>query len=176
MQDASGRRSEVMPGPGGGGTEFLRTFTYTGMSLTLPSGKQQIEQALASQSAVDRIHAIDLLAAYVRLARQPNVDEAVKTAAASLPAEIDRLRHDPSAPVAAWAGYMSARLSAPAAQPAIVTEMSRSADWSTRQLASDLANDADPDVKAVAASITELTEVPTTEPTTEPATQPATQP
>jgi tetratricopeptide (TPR) repeat protein len=192
MQDASGRRSEVMPGPGGGGAEFLRTFTYMGMSLTLPSGKQQIEQALASQSAVDRIHAIDLLAAYIRLARQPNVDEAVKAAAASLPAEIDRLRHDPSAPVAAWAGYVSARLSAPAAQPAIVTEMSKSADWSTRllsmlaagsmpaaqqrQLASDLASDADPDVKAVAASITDLTQEPISEPTTTPATEPTTEP
>ena len=192
MQDASGRRGGVLPGPGGGGAEFLRTFTYTGISLTLPSGKQQIEQALASQNATDRIHAIDLLAAYVRLARQPNVDPAVKAAAANLPAQINQLRHDPSAPVAAWAGYVSARLSAPEAQPAIVSEMSKSADWSTRllamlaagslppaqqrQLASDLANDADPDVKAVAASITELTQEPISEPTTAPATEPTTEP
>lgn len=169
--------SGVVPGPGGVSVNFLRTAVQVGLPIGNPNGKKQLDAALASKSPLDRLHAADVMAAYVRLAeRQGNADESLKKLAADLPSRIDKLRADASPAVAAWAGYLVAAASPAARQEAVAAEMAKSADWSARllslfvegpnqrQIATALANDADATVKAAALATTELLESPATQP------------
>jgi tetratricopeptide (TPR) repeat protein len=181
----------VMPGPAGASSPFSRSVLYSGVLLSQPSGKKQIDAALASTSAADRIRALDILAGYVRLAGREGMSEDLKKdlekLVADLPQSIARLRSDSSPLVGGWASYLSATLAAGDVQANAASEMSRSPDWATRllslfvpgssqrEVATRLAKE-DPDatVKSAATATIELLEQAATQPSSQPAsTQPA---
>ena len=175
--------SGVAPGPGGFSGSFARSALQTGISLGSVTGKRMLDEQIASSVAINRLRALDLMAAYVRLARRPEAGDDLKKATADLPQTIARLRSDSSPIVAAWASYISALLAEGSQKNGIAQEMSRSPDWTTRLLsllivgeeqkaiASRLANE-DPDatVKADASATAEMLQQAATQPA---ATQPA---
>ena len=69
--DPASKQEQMIAGPGGAASNFYSTFTYVGLPLLLPSGKKQIDDVLVSTSPVDKLHVIDLLAAYFRLCNIP---------------------------------------------------------------------------------------------------------
>lgn len=180
----------VVPGPAGAAANFSRTMVYIGLPITTPAGRKQIDAGLASANPLDKLRALDLAAAYVRVAARPDADESLRKAVADLPQAIEKLRKDASPQVSAWANYLAAMTAKPDQQAAIVSEMAGSADWTTRllslfsaaslpeasrkEIASRLAqNDPDATVKAAAAATSVLLEHPATQPTTQPTTEPA---
>lgn len=181
----------AVSGPGGTAISFYRTFAYAGVPLTLPSGQHTLEDWLTSGSPVQKIHAADLLAAYLRLARESNADEATKKLATGLPVDLNKLRHDSVPMVSCWASYVSAGMAtSPQEGQKIAAEMASSPQWSARllsllaggarpaserkQVAQRLANDPDPIVKSAAEAMLEWAEeMPEQTPqTTQPATRP----
>lgn len=166
LRDLTSRQEFAMPGPGGQAANFFRTFTYAGVPLTLPSGQQTL-QSWMTGSAVQKIHAADLIAAYLVSARKPGADAATKKAAEDLPAQLAKLRRDPAPLVSGWADFVAAGLAQTADEAhAIADRMAASPQWSTRllsllaggarpaamrkQIATRLANDPDPTVKSAA--------------------------
>jgi hypothetical protein len=182
------------PAAGGVAIGFDRTFTYAGVPLSLPSGQQTLRDAMATGSAVQKIHTADLLESYIRLSRKPNADDSQKKLAADLPADLTKLRGDADPLVSGWTSYVSAGLAAtPDEAGTMATQMAASPQWSTRLLslvaggarpaamrrviAAKLANDPDPTVKSAAAAMVEWIDAmpPETPPVTQPATAPAAQ-
>jgi len=195
VRDRTTGQEVGVPGPGGAAINFFRTFTYAGVPLSLPSGQQALRDSLASGSAVQKIHTVDLLDAYIRQARRPSADDAQRKLAADLPADLAKLRSDSMPLVSGWANYVSAGLAeTPDEAGKIAAQMAASPQWSTRllsllaggarpvamrkQVAAKLANDADPIVKSAAAAMVEWIDEmpPEAPPTTQPATAPATVP
>jgi hypothetical protein len=194
LRDQSTHQEVAVPGPGGSAVNFFRTFTYAGVPLSTGTGQQTLQGWIVSTSAVQRIHAADLISAYTMLARKPDADDATKKAAADLPAQLAKLRSDPMPLVSGWANYVSAGMAAKADEAnSIADGMASSPQWSTRllsllaggarpaamrkQIATRLANDPDPTVKSAAAAMIEWIDQvpeqsnPTSQPTTEPAAQ-----
>lgn len=192
LVDRTNGREIAVPGPGGTAVNFFRTFTYTGVPLSLQGGQRTLADWMASTSAVQKIHAVDLIAAEIELARKPRADDAQKKLAADLPAKLDKLRHDPMPLVAGWANFVASALAdSPQEAQKIASDMSQSPQWTTRllsvlaggarpaelrrQVAARLSNDPDPTVKAAASAMAEwINEMPaqitdTTQPTTMPA-------
>ena len=183
-------RDGVAPGAGGEINHYARTVVYSGVPLTEPRGAKMLDAALAANSPLDRLAALDLMAGYVQLARDPKADPSLRQPATEYVQDISRLRTDPSPPVAAWASYLLATLYGGDQQDRVITEMTESKDPTTRllalfaaqalpparqkQLASDLLQgDQDPVVKEAAAAALELASDAATRPTTQPATEPA---
>jgi hypothetical protein len=176
--------SGTAPGPGGFAGGFSRSIVQTGIPLGSASGKKMLDDALASSAAGDRLRALDVLSAYIRLSRRPDAPEELKKVVADLPQTIARLRADASPAIGAWASYLSAILSSGTQQNGIAEEMSKSSDWTTRLLsllvdgenqkaiAARLSGE-DPDatVKAAASATIEMLQQAATQPA---ATQPAT--
>lgn len=191
LVDRTNGNEIAVPGPGGTDVNFFRTFTYTGAPLSLQQGQNTLASWMGG-SAIQKIHAADLIAAEIQLARKPKADDAQKKLAADLPAKLDKLRHDPAPLVSAWANYVAAGI-ATSDQEAqkIASDMSQSPQVTTRllsvlaggarpaalrrEVAARLSNDPDPTVKAAATAMAEwINETPAqiTE-TTQPATRPA---
>jgi tetratricopeptide (TPR) repeat protein len=191
LADRTNGQEVAVPGPAGTAINFYRTFTYTGVPLSLPGGQRTLQAWMTSTSAVQKIHAVDLLAAEIRLARKPGAEDAQKKLAADLPAQLDKLRQDPIPTVSAWASYVAAGLAADSQEAQkIASDMSQSPQWTTRllsvlaggarpaelrrQVASRLSNDPAPVVKAAASAMAEwISQMPsqvtdTTRPTTLP--------
>jgi hypothetical protein len=179
--------SGVLPGPAGLSSSFGRSVLYSGVLLTQPTGKKAIDAALESTDPADRLRALDVLAAYISAADRQGATEELKKLVADLPQSIARMRTNASPAVAGWASYLAAILASGEAQGAIVGEMSRSTDWTTRLLsllvpgpsqrevaARLAAGDPDATVKSTAAATVEFLEQAATQPASQPAaTQPA---
>jgi tetratricopeptide (TPR) repeat protein len=179
--------SGVLPGPAGLSSSFGRSVLYSGVLLTQPTGKKAIDAALESNDPADRLRALDVLAAYISAADRQGATEELKKLVADLPQSITRMRTNASPAVAGWASYLAATLASGEAQGAIVGEMSRSTDWTTRLLsllvpgpsqrevaARLAAGDPDATVKSTATATVEFLEQAATQPTSQPAaTQPA---
>ena len=178
----------MLPGPAGLSSSFGRSVLYSGVLLTQPTGKKAIDAALESNDPADRLRALDVLAAYISAADRQGATEELKKLVADLPQSIARMRTNASPAVAGWASYLAATLASGEAQSAIVSEMSRATDWTTRLLSllvpEDLLNEkwrrgwpaGDPDatVKSTAAATVEFLEQAATQPASQPAaTQPA---
>lgn len=190
--DPTTRQEFALAGPGGSVGDFLRTFTYSGVPITNPGGQKTLQDWMTSSSPVQKIHAIDLMAAYLALAQKPNTDAAIKKAAADLPAKLKAMRNDPLPLVSGWASFVSAGVAKSANDAHQIADvMASSPQWSTRllsllaggarpaamrkQIATRLANDSDPTVKSAANAMIEWIDQmpeqsnPTSRPTTEPA-------
>jgi tetratricopeptide (TPR) repeat protein len=171
-RDPSTNEGFVSAGPGGQRVNFNRTFTYKGIPVLLPSGKRDFDEASASKDPVDRLHAIDVLAGYQRMALLPGTEDSVRQAAASLQANVASMRKDPSPMVAGWASYLAAAMAGGEERAKIVAEMAASPDWATRllslfagdslpiarqkEIATGLLNDSDATVKSAAAATIEV--------------------
>lgn len=183
----------VVPGAGGLANTFSRTFSYAGVQLGLASAKKKLDAAISSSSPAERMRALDLLAAFVRLGAKPEADESLKKAVADFPGAIEKARSDSSPAVAAWAGYLWASMAPDEQKEKVVHDMIGAADWRVRlagvlaaafvppdleqQAIAPLAEtDADATVKAIAAAALELLTHPSTQPTTAPVSQPTTAP
>lgn len=192
LVDPTSRQEFAVPGPGGSVGNFLRTFTYSGVPITSQAGQKTLQDWMTSSSPVQKIHAIDLMAAYLALAQKPTTDAATRKAAADLPPKLKAMRSDPLPLVSGWASFVSAGV-AKSANDAhqIADAMASSPQWSTRllsllaggarpaamrkQIASRLTNDPDPAVKSAADAMIEwIDEMPEeSNPTSQPATRPA---
>ena len=171
----------AFPAPGGISATFDRTCVYVGMPVGTPQGRKQLEAMLASAAAVDRMHAADVIAGVNRVAGAKDASPEVKKLAAELNASLGKLRGDSSAPVAAWASYLSATTDPAGQGGAVAADMAKSGDWATRLLslfvggagekdvAASLANDPDATVKAAAAPTVEMKQAPTTRAASQPA-------
>jgi tetratricopeptide (TPR) repeat protein len=184
VTDPATHQRVAFTGPGGVGSNFLRTVSYTGIALGLPSGKKQVTDLLGSRSAVDRLHMIDLLAAYERLLARPGADPGLIQTVTELRPGFANLRKDPSPQVAAWANYVLSGMVAEGDRTKVVQDMAAASDWSSRllslfaagnlppgqqrEIATKLSQDPDATVQAAAAATVEFLDHPTT-----PATQPA---
>lgn len=192
LRDPTTGQETSLPSAGGQAAGFYRTFTYAGVPLSLPSGQQTLRDAMASGSAVQKIHTADLLESYIRQSRKPNADDSQKKLAADLPADLTKLRGDGDALVSGWTNYVSAGVAAtPDEAGKIADQMAASPQWSTRllslvaggarpvamrrQVAQKLINDPDSTVKSAAAAMIEWIDemppegAPTSQPTTVPA-------
>lgn len=192
LADPITRQEVALPGPGGSAQNFFRTFTYAGVPLSTTIGQGTLQGWMNSTSAVQKIHAVDLVAAYILQARKPNSDDATKKAAKDLPADLAKLRRDPIPLVSGWATYASANLASTSEEAEkLAGEMASSGQWTTRllgllaggsrpaaqrkQIAARLASDPDPTVKAAASAMMEwIDQMPEqSNPTSQPATAPA---
>lgn len=188
MRDPATGQEVAVPGPGGMLVNFIRTFTYSGMPLTLATGRQDLQRAIASGSPVDKIHAADLIVAFIRLGRGPSADETLRKATEDLPGQLAGLRADKSPLVSGWATYLAGELADGSEREKIAGEMAGSPQWTTRmlalflggpiaperqkELATKLSGDGEPSVKAAAAATLEALAQSTTQPAEGAATQP----
>ena len=161
------------PAPGGLSTTISRGISYVGLAIVAqPADKKRLDAMVASQKAVDRIHAADELAGYVNVIARSQTEENVKKLGADLGRTLDTLKADASPAVSAWVMYLAA-----AQQATLVEQMAKSPDATTRLLslfagptasqqatAKTLAGDADPLVKQAAQATLELSDQPTTAP------------
>lgn len=174
--------------PGGQFVPFSRMFSRVSEPLNSDSARTKFLTAMQSASPVDRIGDLDVLAAYVmQSASAAGANAADKAQAQQYLTVIQGERSNPSAPVAAWAGVLSADLLDPSQRSRVLSEMAASGDWASRLLAlaesrllpsearKELAgklseSDPDADVKAFAAATLKAPELPAlTQPTTAPA-------
>ena len=121
-----------MPGPGGSAVNFFRTFTYAGVPLSTGTGQQTLQSWIVSTSAVQKIHAADLIA-LTRCCRE----SLMPTMPRRKPRLICRqqLRSDPMPLVSGWANFVSAGLARTAEEAHTIADgMASSPQWSTRLL------------------------------------------
>jgi hypothetical protein len=164
---------------------FDRTGVQVGVQIGTPAGRKILDVELGSASAVDRMHAADLIAGCNRLALREAAAPELKKLAAELSGNLVKLQSDSSPVVAAWASYCLATTGPAAQSGAIAQEMSKSGEWTARllslvvgssnqkELAAALTNDPDATVKSVAGATLEMLGMATSQPASQPVTQPS---
>jgi tetratricopeptide (TPR) repeat protein len=179
-------RGGMGPGPAGYKVQFSRIFERAGYPLTSEEAKRKLMDRVNNGSGADRIHAIELLAAYTRFFMsqdaqfRPLVDE--------FTAALRRAGTEASfASVRAWANYQRLMLLPPDKRGDEIQPLLSESDWQVRLMALVAAGgmepgrhlqlldgaakeDADPVVKKYASSMAALLQIATTQPS---ATQPA---
>ena len=176
--------SGVGPGPAGQRKTFSRSFVRSGFALAQPVARRRLMAQVSGGTAGERVLALDLLAAYVRMfAQQKELDPAMRALASDFVATVATSRNDTSKPVAAWATYLTARIN-PDERAGAVDALLAHDGWPGRllavlaavdlgpqrqaEIATSLAEgDPDPTVKEFAAATLDVLR-------SQPATQPAT--
>jgi hypothetical protein len=125
----------IGPGPAGQRKAFGKSFVRSGFALTQPVARRRLLAQVSGGTPPERVLALDLLAAYVRmLARQKELDQAMRALGAEFIATIATSRSDPSKPVAVWATYLTARVN-PDERAAAIDALLAHEGWPARLLA-----------------------------------------
>jgi hypothetical protein len=178
----------VAIGPGGFAVQFTRNYVRPPSDLHSASSRKKLDEKLASGDPHEKMQALELLAAYVRVLGK-EMDATARASANDYLAGIAKARIDSVPEVAAWAQYLVASLPGVEGREQMLRAMVGSTDWQTRllgvaavraqnaelqqQLAAGVAeSDPDPVIKRLAAAIIAQLKQSTTQPASNAATAP----
>ncbi len=180
----STRDGSVGAGPAGYRVALKKLIARAGFSINSEKAVGDLREGLVNGN-LGRFNKMDLMAAYIRDARNNPADEALNWAAGIFRDTLIAVRVDASPSVRGWARYLSLTLAAADTRKATVQELVRSNDWTTRLLGAiganqleeadrqatlaELSSDAEPLVQEYAAAMAKVTPSATTQPASQPA-------
>lgn len=132
---APGASGQITIGPGGYAVQFSKIFSRAAAPLS-GSAPQKALTALSSGTPQDKISALNLLTVYVKMIRSAkDTNDQLKQAAVNLVDAIHQARTDINPAVSAWAGYMSVNLANADEAATIIRDLADDPDWRHRQIA-----------------------------------------
>jgi hypothetical protein len=180
----------VAPGAAGNRAPF-KAISRAGFPLSQAAQRKRAMSAVEAGTPAEKLRNLELMAACIRMLEgAKNLDEATRAMGTEFVNALNKSRDDAVPAVAAYATFLSARLSSPDARGAVVERLVASENWPARLLGMIAANgtgaerelamaqkvaqdDPEPTLRAFAAATVDYLHNP---PTTQPATQPTTQP
>ena len=183
----------VGPGPAGHRQAF-KPLSRAGFPLSQPGQRKRVLAALESGPPAEKLRSLEMLAAYVQLiGSAKQMDEPMRAIGTEFASAMTQSRSDTVPVVAAYATYLTARLSSPDVRGELIERLAISENWPARLLGliatagmpveKQLAyadklgrNDLEPALKAFAAATADYLRSPAAiQPTTQPTTQPVSQ-